>query len=414
MTLWSGRVGGSLDPAVWEFLHADDAELLPYDCEATFQHAQRLRGAGLLSDEELAEAESRLAEIAENPAGYLAEDEDVHSAIERQLGGLGLKIHAGRSRNDQVAAAFRLYVLDACAEGRQEIEALALIVLSFAEAEADTLLPGYTHLQRGQPVTLGHHLLAWVEMLDRDRTRFASAAEAAAASPLGAGALAGSTLGLPGPPDQMRNSIDAVADRDFALDYLYGVAVLYTHLSRIGEEIVLWASREFGFAKLPENAATGSSMMPQKLNPDVAELARGKAGTSIGRLTGLLATVKGLPLAYDRDLQEDKAPVFAARKDTRLGLRALTILVAGLEVDRERMATAASDPLVLATDAAEALVREGVSFREAHERVAAAVRDGSFVPSGTAAESVAARPAPGPGGVEDALAEARARFDSSR
>ena len=413
MTLWSGRVGRFLDPAVWAFLHADDAELLPYDCEATFQHAQRLHRAGLLSDEELGEAESRLAEIAEDPEGYLAEDEDVHSAIERQLGDLGRKIHAGRSRNDQVAAAFRLYVLDACAEAREEIKALALVVLTLAEAEADTLLPGYTHLQRGQPVTLGHHLLAWVEMLDRDRARFAAAAAAAVESPLGAGALAGSTLGLPGLPGQMRNSIDAVADRDFALDYLYGVAVLYTHLSRIGEEIVLWSSAEFGFAKLPENAATGSSMMPQKLNPDVAELARGKAGTAIGRLTGLLATVKGLPLAYDRDLQEDKAPVFAARSDTRLGLRALAALIAGLEVDRERMARAASDPLVLATDAAEALVRDGVPFREAHERVAASVRDGSFVPTGTAAESVAARGTPGPGGVREALAEARARFAST-
>jgi argininosuccinate lyase len=411
MTLWSGRVGGSLDPAVWAFLHADDAELLPYDCEASVQHAQRLHEAGLLSDEELVEAVSRLAEIAHDPAGYLAEDEDVHSAIERRLGDLGRKIHAGRSRNDQVAAAFRLYVLDACAEAREEIEALALVVLSLAEVEADTLLPGYTHLQRGQPVTLGHHLLAWVEMLDRDRTRFAAAAAAAVESPLGAGALAGSTLGLPGPPRQMRNSIDAVADRDFALDYLYGVAVLYTHLSRFGEEIVLWSSSEFGFAKLPENAATGSSMMPQKLNPDVAELARGKAGTAIGRLTGLLATVKGLPLAYDRDLQEDKAPVFAARADTRLGLQAMTALIAGLEVDRERMALAASDPLVLATDAAEALVRDGVPFRDAHERVAASVRDGSFAPTGTAAESVAARGAPGPGGVREALAEARSRFN---
>ena len=410
MTLWSGRVGGSLDPAVWAFLHADDAPLLPYDCEASFQHAQRLHAAGLLSDAELGEAESRLAEIAQDPAGYLAEDEDVHSAIERQLGDLGRKIHAGRSRNDQVAAAFRLYVRDACAEAREEINALVLVVLSLAEAEVDTLMPGYTHLQRGQPVTLGHHLLAWIEMLDRDRTRFAAAAAAALESPLGAGALAGSTLGLPGPPGQMRNSIDAVADRDFALDYLYAVSVLYTHLSRIGEEIVLWCSGEFGFVKLPENAATGSSMMPQKLNPDVAELARGKAGTAIGRLTGLLATVKGLPLAYDRDLQEDKAPVFAAREDTQLGLQALAALVAGLDVDRERMAAAASDPLVLATDAAEALVLEGVPFREAHERVAASVRDGSFVPTGTAAESVASRGAPGPGGVREALTDAGKRF----
>jgi argininosuccinate lyase len=413
MTLWSGRVGGSLDPAVWAFLHADDAELLPYDCEATFQHAQRLHAGGLLSDEDLEEAEVTLAAIARDPAGYLPEDEDVHSSIERRLGALGRRIHAGRSRNDQVAAAFRLYVLDACSEARDEIDALALVVLSLAETEADTLMPGYTHLQRGQPVTLGHHLLAWVEMLERDRTRFAAAASAAVASPLGAGALAGSTLGLPGPPGQMRNSIDAVADRDFALDYLYAVAVLYTHLSRIGEELVLWSSGEFGFARLPESAATGSSMMPQKLNPDVAELARGKAGTAIGRLTGLLATVKGLPLAYDRDLQEDKAPVFAARQDTRLGLQALAALVSGLGVDRERMAAAASDPFVLATDAAEALVQEGVPFREAHERVAASVRDGSFAPAGTAAESVAARGAPGPGGVRQALAEARGRFRRS-
>jgi argininosuccinate lyase len=412
-SLWAGRVGGALDPAVWEFLHVDDLELLPYDCEATAEHAQRLHAAGVLDDEELAEAESRLAEIAQDPGAVLPSDEDVHTAIERLLGAVGRKIHAGRSRNDQVSAAFRLYVLDACAEAREEIDALALVVLSFAEAEADTLMPGYTHLQRGQPVTLGHHLLAWAEMLDRDRIRFAAAAEAAAESPLGAGALAGSTLQLPPPAGQMRNSIDAVADRDFALDYLYAAAVLFTHLSRIGEEIVLWSSAEFGFAKLPESAATGSSMMPQKLNPDVAELARGKAGTAIGRLTGLLATVKGLPLAYDRDLQEDKPPVFATRRDVRLALAALAALVAGLEVDRDRLARAASDPLVLATDAAEALVRDGVPFREAHERIAASVRDGTFAAATDAAGSVAARGAPGPGGVRDALAAVRKRFGES-
>ncbi len=271
-------------------------------------------------------------------------------------------------------------------------------------------MPGYTHLQRGQPVTLGHHLLAWVEMLDRDRGRFAHAAEAAAASPLGAGALAGSTLGLPAPAGQMQNSIDAVADRDFALDYLYAATVLFTHLSRIGEELVLWSTAEFGFARLPETAATGSSMMPQKLNPDVAELVRGKAGTAIGRLTGLLATVKGLPLAYDRDMQEDKSPVFATRRDVGLALQALTVLVSGLEVSRERLAEAASDPLLLATDAAEALVREGVPFREAHEQVAATVRDGTYEAAGAAAESVAARDGIGPGGVRTAIADLRRRF----
>ena len=204
----------------------------------------------------------------------------------------------------------------------------------------------------------------------------------------------------------MRNSLDAVADRDFALDYLYAAAVLFVHLSRIGEEIVLWASSEFGFVRLPEAAATGSSMMPQKLNPDVAELARGKAGTQLGRLTGLLATLKALPLAYDRDLQEDKPPVFATRRDLRHALRALTVLVSGLEVDRERLSAAAADPLLRATDAAEALVREGVPFRDAYERVAASVREGSFEPR---AES-ASRPAPGPGGVHEAVREARERF----
>jgi len=409
VTTWQGRVEGSLDPDVWEFLQAEDAELLPYDCEATAEHARRLHAAGLLTDDQLSEAESRLAEIAQDPAAIEAEDEDVHSAIERLLGDVGRRIHAGRSRNDQVAAALRLYVLDACAEARDAIDALALVCLSFAESEAETVMPGYTHLQRAQPVTLGHHLLAWVEMLDRDRTRFAMAAEAASESPLGAGALAGSTLELPPPPRQMRNSIDAVADRDFALDYLYAAAVLFVHLSRIGEELVLWATAEFGFVRLPESAATGSSMMPQKLNPDVAELARGKAGTAIGRLTGLLATVKGLPLAYDRDLQEDKAPVFATRRDVRLALEALTVLVSGLEVDRARLAKAAGDPLLLATDAAEALVRKGTPFRDAYEEVAARVREGSF----KRPRKMSARISPGPGGIHEALDEARRRFVDS-
>jgi argininosuccinate lyase len=412
--LWSGRVGAALDPAVWELLRANDAELLPYDCEATAEHAARLHGTGLLEADELAEIEERLAEIAQDPSAILADDEDVHSAIERLLGPVGRKVHAGRSRNDQVAAALRLYVRDACAEAREEIDALALVTLSFAEAEADTLMPGYTHLQRGQPVTLGHHLLAWVEMLDRDRTRFEAASDAAAASPLGAGALAGSTLGLDPPVGQMRNSIDAVADRDFALDYLYAAAMLAQHLSRIGEEVVIWSTSEFGFITLPESASTGSSMMPQKLNPDVAELVRGKAGTALGRLAGLLAVLKGLPLAYDRDLQEDKAPVFDARRDVRTSLRGMTVLVSGLAAVRERLTAAVDDPLLLATDVAEDLVRGGVPFRDAHEQVAASVRDGSFSSGTTAADSVAARGAPGPGGVRDAITAARRRFGAAR
>jgi argininosuccinate lyase len=376
MSLWAGRVGTSLSPEAWAFLRSDDSELLAYDLQATLVHAGRLHAAGILDDEELAEVTERLAAIEEiDPS-----DEDVHSSIERQLGAVGRKIHAGRSRNDQVAAAFRLYVASACAEADTALQSFAQAILERAADEATTPMPGYTHLQRAQPVTLGHHLLAWVEMLERDRARFAFAAAQSAPSPLGAGALAGSTLQLPAPANPMRNSIDAVADRDFALDYLYAAAVLFTHLSRIGEELVLWTTTEFGFARLPEEAATGSSIMPQKLNADVAELARGKAGTAIGRLTGLLATIKGLPLAYDRDLQEDKPPVFAARRDVAGALGALGVLVDGLKFDRERLAAASSDPLLLATDAAEALVREGAPFRDAHEQVAASVREGTFTP----------------------------------
>ena len=376
MTLWSGRVGGELAPEVWEFLRANDAELLPYDVEGTLIHAHRLHAAGLLTTDELAASEQALAMIS--PGNLLETDEDVHSAIERYLGDVGRKIHAGRSRNDQVATAFRLYVADACAEADGALRELATAILERAAEDADTPMPGYTHLQRAIPVTLGHHLLAWTEMLERDLARFAFASGQAAVSPLGAGALAGSTLALPSPPNAMRNSIDAVADRDFALDYLYAAAVLFTHLSRIGEELVLWTTSEFGFARLPEDAATGSSMMPQKLNADVAEVARGKAGTAIGRLTGLLATVKGLPLAYDRDLQEDKPPAFAARADVKGALDALAVLVRGLVFDRDRMAAACADPLLRATDAAEALVREGVPFRDAHEQIAAQVRAGTF------------------------------------
>ncbi len=405
MTLWAAGAETRLAPEVWEFLRADDAELLPYDCRATLVHARRLAAARLLSEEELQEAEGALERIA--ATGSVApEDEDVHSAIERLLGPLGRKIHAGRSRNDQVAAALRLYVGDACAEAIAGIEQLARAVLELAAAEADTPLPGYTHLQRAQPVTVGHHLLAWTEMLDRDRTRFRFAAEQARPSPLGAGALAGSTLPIPPPDEGLRNSLDAVADRDFALDYLYAVAALFGHLSRIGEELCLWASSEWGFVSLPEDAATGSSAMPQKRNPDVAELARGKAGTAIGRLAGLLATTKGLPLAYDRDLQEDKQAVFGARRDVRGALAALAVLVRGLAFDRRRLAEACDDPLLLATDAAEALVLSGVPFRDAYDRVAGAVRDGSF----EAPRTPGARAAPGPGGVHEALEAAQSRF----
>jgi len=390
-----------LDPAVWSFLRADDAELMPYDCAATLIHARRLHAAALLDEVELKEAESILGSLV--PDDVLEEDEDVHTAIERLLGPVGRKIHAGRSRNDQVAAALRLYVRDACAEAAELVHALAETVLETAEEQAETAMPGYTHLQRAQPVTLGHHLLAWVEMLERDLVRFAFCAEQAEPSPLGAAALAGSTLPIPPPPNAMRNSLDAVADRDFALDYLYAAATCFVHLSRIGEELCLWASSEFGFVTLPEEAATGSSMMPHKLNPDVAELARGKAGTAIGRLTGLLATLKGLPLAYNRDLQEDKQAVFGARRDLAAALPALARLVAGLEIDEARLEEAASDPLLRATEAAEHLVAEGTAFRDAHEWVAGEVRTGAFAPPDAPPQDFHVR---------DAVAAARKRLAS--
>jgi argininosuccinate lyase len=375
--LWSGRVGETeLAPEVWAFVKSEDDELLPYDIEGTRLHAHRLHEAGLLTSDELADAVQRLDEI--EPSDLEPGDEDVHSAIERLLGPVGRKIHAGRSRNDQVVTAHRLYVQDACREAAEWLTAFAQVVLERASQEAQTRMPAYTHLQRAIPVTLGHHLLAWAEMLERDRARLAFARTQAEPSPLGAGAVAGSTLPLPPPPNPMRNSIDAVADRDFVLDYLYACSVLFVHLSRIAEELSLWATSEFAFVQLPENAATGSSMMPQKLNPDVAELVRGKAGTAIGRLTGLLATVKGLPLAYNSDLAEDKQATFRARRDVRLALAALATLVDGLAFDRERLAVAAADPLLYATDAAEALVAEGVAFRDAHEQVAAQVRAGTF------------------------------------
>ncbi len=406
MRLWSGRVEAGLDREVWEFLRSEDEELLPYDVLGTIQHAHRLAAAGLLTFDELAEVETTLSTISVEDVE--AEDEDVHAAIERLLGPVGRKIQAGRSRNDQVAAALRLFALDACEEAGAAIVRLGRVILDRAEEEAATPLPGYTHLQRAQTVTVGHHLLAWLEMLERDLVRFEAARAQAEPSPLGAGALAGSTLDLPRPDGGVRNSLDAVADRDFALDYLYACAVLFGHLSRIGEEICLWASSEFGFLRLPEEAATGSSMMPQKLNPDVAELVRGKAATALGRLTGALALVKGLPLAYNRDLQAGNRALYDARRDVLGALGALTVLVAGLELDRDRLAAACGDALLYATDAAEQLVREGVPFRDAHEQVAKEVRHGLVRPP----RGRAARPAPGPGGVVAALEAARSRLDA--
>jgi len=286
-------------------------------------------------------------------------------------------VHAGRSRNDQVQTAMRLWVKDACGQLIEGVRGLAGALLDRAEADGDALLPGYTHGQRAQPIWLGQHLAAHLWALTRDGRRLAQVRDAADICPLGAGALAGSSLPLDpgwvaselGFARSFANSLDAVADRDYVTGLSYACALCMVHLSRIGEELVLWTSSEYGFAELDDSAATGSSMMPQKKNPDAAELVRGKAGTAIGRLAGLLATLKGLPLTYNRDLQEDKEPVFDAVDTLLLVLPAMAGLVGTLRFHAERLAEGASTGFALATDLAELLVRRGVPFREAHEVV---------------------------------------------
>jgi argininosuccinate lyase len=307
------------------------------------------------------------------------EDEDVHTALERGLlervGPLGGKLRAGRSRNDQVATDLRLYL-------REHVRTLALAVADLQNAligqatdHLDVAMPGMTHLQHAQPVLLAHHLLAHAQAFDRDLSRLRDWDARAAVSPLGAGALAGSSLPLDpvavarelGFDRPAANSIDAVSDRDFAAEFLFIAALLGVHLSRLGEEIILWATPEFGWVRLDDAWSTGSSIMPQKKNPDIAELARGKSGRLIGNLTGLLATLKGLPLAYDRDLQEDKEPVFDSVDQLLVLLPAVTGLVSTLGFDRSRLEEAGSAGFSLATDLAEWLVRAGVPFREAHD-----------------------------------------------
>ena len=328
--LWAGRLQGGLHPAILDFTAslAVDRRLLPYDLRASAVHVRMLARQGLI-EEELAERICEALERVEVEPD--AADEDVHSAIERLLGDLGPRVHAGRSRNDQVQTAMRLWAKDACDEAVAGIRGLAGALLDRAEADGGLVLPGYTHGQRAQPVWLGHHLAAHAWALARDVRRFLAVREASDVCPLGAGALAGSSLPLDpawaaselGFARTFDNSLDAVADRDYVSGICYASALCFVHLSRLGEELVLWTSAEYGFAELDDGAATGSSMMPQKKNPDAAELARGKAGTAIGRLAGLLATLKGLPLAYNRDLQEDKRAAFGQVDDLLGALAAL-------------------------------------------------------------------------------------------
>jgi argininosuccinate lyase len=411
VTLWRTRLGGESAQELWDFTASlrFDARLAPDDIAGSRAHVNGLARAGLLTPQEASVLLAALSRVGEELASetfkFLPTDEDIHTAIERRVtelaGETGPKLHAGRSRNDQVATDLRLYAKRALVAVATRAVGLQRVLYDRAKAAAaqEVYLPGYTHLQRAQPVLLAHHLLAHGWALGRDVSRLLDCRHRLDVSPLGAGALAGSSLPLE--PDgtaeelgfsgRFENSLDAVSDRDFVAEALFDIALLGVHLSRLGEEIVLWASAEFGFLHLDDAWATGSSMLPQKKNPDVAELARAKAGRLIGHVAGFLATLKGLPLAYNRDLQEDKEPLFDAVDQIVAALAALSGLLATATFDAERMAAAADEGDSTAVDLAEWLVAKGVAFRAAYALVASLVRDASqrHVPL---AELVAAHP----------------------
>jgi argininosuccinate lyase len=392
--LWGGRFAGRLLPELERFSSSLDVdfELYPFDIAGSIAHARGLAAAGLLSASQLTAIERGLRrvrrEIDTGKLVFLETDEDIHTAVERRLTEItpaGAALHAGRSRNDQVALDLRLYCRAAASE---LVGAVAVAVDALAVKASDhaaLAMPGYTHLQRAQPVTVGHHLLAHAEPLLRDAERFRLAYASADEMPLGSGALAGTTLPLLrevvakelGFQRLTVNSMDAVADRDFALDLVYACTCAAIHLSRLGEDVALWASAEFGFVRLTDKIATGSSLMPQKRNPDIAELIRGRSGRALGSLVALATVLKGLPLAYDRDLQEDKPAVFAAVDNALDSLGATAPLIEHLEIDRKRLAAAAADAGLLATDAAEDLVRSGKPFRAAHQDIGSQVRAGT-------------------------------------
>jgi len=449
--LWSGRFAGSLDPKIRAFTASLelDKRIALHDVRGSIAHARMLGRQGIIGEADASAVVSGLERIAEElSAGtfpWPSDAEDVHSAVEHvltdRLGAVGGKLHTARSRNDQVALDLRLLVVELLDDLDRAAKGLALALLARAEQEVDTIVPGYTHLQRAQPVSLAHHLLAHVEALRRDRSRIADARTRAAVSPLGAGALAG----VPYPVDPasvakelhlertFRNSIDAVADRDFIAEFAFAAALAAVHASRFAEELVLWTSAEFAFAEFSDEHATGSSIMPQKKNPDVAELVRGRAGRIIGDLVAVLTTLKGLPLAYDGDLQEQRVSLYDAAS-VAPALDALAAVVAGLRFDREAMRRANDRGMLTATDLADHLARQGVPFREAHEAVGRLVRerlsagrdlagltlddlrriDPRFGPSAleeiTPERSLASRTSPGgtaPERVRAALAEAR-------
>lgn len=371
-----------------------DQRLAPYDIRGSQAHARMLVHAGLLTEAEGGAIIDGLAAIGRDiEAGTFVWDpafEDVHMNIEQALTEkvpAAAKLHTARSRNDQVATDMRLFFKDAADHLQRGLEAVLRALLGLAEAHQDVAIPGYTHLQRAQPVTVAHHLLAYMEMFGRDRGRLSAFRESANVCPLGSGAIAGTTLPIDrlfvarelgfvdadGQPRVTRNSMDAVADRDLFIEFAHVCALIASHLSRVAEDLILWSSREFGFASLPDAYTTGSSLMPQKKNPDSLELIRGKAAVIMGSVPTLLTLVKGLPLTYNRDLQEDKPPVFAAFDQTLDCLLVLEGTLLGMVINRPACAAAVSDPALLATDVVDYLVLRGLPFRDAHHVVGALV-----------------------------------------
>ena len=388
---WSGRFDAPTDAFVEAFTASIgfDHRLYRQDIAGSVAHARMLARQGILTDEErdaIVNGLARIqASIEDGSFQWSVALEDVHMNIESALTGLigdaGKRLHTGRSRNDQVATDIRLWLreeIDAVSAG---IRALQDALLDLAEREADSILPGFTHLQVAQPITFGHHMMAWVEMLDRDAGRFADCRKRANVMPLGAAALAGTTypidraytaqqLGFDRPAE---NSLDAVSDRDFAIEFSAAASILMMHLSRFSEEIILWSSAQFGFIELSDAFCTGSSIMPQKKNPDVPELIRGKSGRIFGHLMALLTLMKGQPLAYNKDNQEDKEPLFDTADNLRGSLKVFADMMRHVECNHERMRAAARQGFSTATDLADYLVRRGIAFRDAHEIVGKAV-----------------------------------------
>jgi argininosuccinate lyase len=366
-----------------------DWRLWRHDIDGSIAHSAALEKAGLITAEERRQIVDGLeaigAEIARGEFEFRIELEDIHMNIEaeltRRIGDAGAKLHTARSRNDQVALDLRLYLRAECDRLRQSLHAMQHALLGLAERHREVIIPGYTHLQRAQPVYFAHHLLAYVEMFQRDADRLADARKRIDVLPLGSGAIAGSTIPLDrqmiaellGFAAISHNSMDAVSDRDFAVELLAALSLVAVHLSRLSEDVILWASAEFKFITIADAYTTGSSLMPQKKNPDVAELTRGKAGRVFGSLVSLLTTLKGLPMTYNRDLQEDKEPVFDAIDTVHAALAVFAGMLGGVRANAEACAAAVADPNLLATDLADYLVKRGVPFRKAHEVIGRAV-----------------------------------------